>query len=83
MSAPKKAKKPQVKRRDGPTWMAQKIAQAIMRVGDEPGSPCKRIQFKGGEWPDNERNQGGLCEDALFRIVYRTLLANRRTLRKF
>lgn len=47
----------------------ERIARAIFRVGNEAGSPCKRIQFMGGEWPDRERGQGGLCESSLATVI--------------
>jgi hypothetical protein len=45
--------------------LAECLARAIFEMGDEPTSPCTRIQFKGGKWPDNERNQGGIREQPL------------------
>lgn len=49
--------------------LADKIARAIFAAGDEPGSPCNRIQFKGGKWPDAERNQGGYGEAPLAKLI--------------
>jgi hypothetical protein len=45
--------------------LAECLARFIFEIGDEPDSPCTRIQFKGGKWPDNERNQGGIAENPL------------------
>ena len=45
--------------------VAKQIARAIFALGDEPGSPCTRLQFKGGKWPNKERNQGGIGEPSL------------------
>lgn len=44
---------------------AQKIANHIFALGNEPNSPTQRIQFMGGNDPDNEKEQGGLCLSAL------------------
>jgi len=44
--------------------IAMKIARDLMAIGDGP-TPCQRIQFMGGHWPDGEIPQGGLCEAAL------------------
>jgi hypothetical protein len=54
--------------------LAAKIARRIFQYGDEPNSPCTRLQFKGGEWPDNERNQGGTCESSLAENILKTLM---------
>lgn len=56
--------------------LAATIARAIFATGDEPGSPCKRIQFQGGKWPDNERNQGGIGETPLVAIIAAQLEAH-------
>ena len=44
--------------------LAQNITDDLFESGDEPGSPTTRIQFMGGEWPDNEVAQGGFNKDA-------------------
>jgi len=49
--------------------LADFIARKIMQFGDEPQSRCKRIQFKGGQYPSAETNQGGLCESALADVI--------------
>ncbi len=49
--------------------LAQKIAREIFKIGDEPNSPTQRIQFIGGEYPNNEKPQGGLCEVALVKFI--------------
>ncbi len=54
------------------------LARSIMSAGDEPDSPAKRIEFKGGTWPDNEIAQGGFNEYVLanhIASVLRNLLA--------
>jgi hypothetical protein len=45
------------------------LARLIFMVGDNAGNPCQRIQFKGGEWPDSETDNGGLCEIALASLL--------------
>lgn len=56
------------------TSLAAQIARAIMDLGDEPGSPCRRIQFMGGRWEKNsERPQGGIIESALVEHIQRVL----------
>lgn len=47
----------------------KQIARAIFSCGDEPGRQVQRIQFLGGEYPDNETKQGGLCEIALANLI--------------
>jgi hypothetical protein len=53
--------------------LALKIARDIFAMGDEPNSPCNRLQFKGGKWPDNERNQGGVGEIPLANRILETI----------
>ena len=53
--------------------IADRIAKDIFKCGDEPSSPCKRIQYKGGELPDRERDQGGSCFDSLKSIIFTSL----------
>ena len=48
---------------------ATALANHIMNMGDEPNMPAQRIQFMGGTWPDNERNQGGLCKESLVTVI--------------
>ena len=47
------------------TQVGIRLAKDLLAVGDEFHSPAHRIQFMGGKYPDNEKNQGGLCEEAL------------------
>ena len=54
--------------------LAVALAREIFAIGDEPTSPCTRIQFKGGHWPDNERNQGGIGEPPLAQFLEKKLL---------
>lgn len=54
------------------TAVANKVARDIMATGDEYGQACKRIQFKLGDYPD-EQDAGGLCEHALANVVASSL----------
>ena len=53
--------------------LGDKIARSVFEKGDEHNSPCTRIQFKGGKWPDGEKNQGGMCEIALASCISKEL----------
>lgn len=53
--------------------LASTIATALFSCGDEPNSPCQRIEFLGGEYPDNEIPQGGLNKDSLINFLYRII----------
>ena len=53
--------------RKKPSELARTIARDLISCGDEPGDPCHRIAFIGGEYPDNEIEHGGLCEESLAR----------------
>ena len=48
---------------------ARQLAVDIFEIGDEPESPCYRIQFMGGEYPDNEKSQGGMNDKALTKFL--------------
>ena len=52
--------------------IARQIARGIREMGDGP-TPCQRIQFLGGTYPDAEIAQGGLCEEALVKCIEKTL----------
>jgi hypothetical protein len=54
--------------------LAACLARAIFEMGDEPNSRCTRIQFKGGRWPNNERNQGGIAEEPLAIAIKKKLI---------
>ena len=41
------------------------LSAELFECGNELKSPVHRIQFMGGEYPDNERAQGGLNQAAL------------------
>lgn len=55
--------------REKPSALACAIAKDIFSVGDEPNDNVQRIEFIGGDWPDNETRLGGLCEQALARRI--------------
>ncbi len=46
-------------------YVAKRTTKYIFDLGNESHSPCNRIEFKGGEWPDKEICQGGLNKAAL------------------
>lgn len=56
----------------GSADLADKIARDIFAEGDER-TPCQRIQFMGGTYPDGETNQGGYCEAALANALRKIL----------
>ncbi len=53
--------------------IAETIARSIMKLGDDGKSKCRRLQFMGGDYPANERAQGGLCETALVSVIEKAL----------
>jgi len=56
--------------------LSELIARDIFVIGDEKDSPTQRLRFMGGEYPDNEKNQGGLCEQALAKAIEKSLKKN-------
>lgn len=48
--------------------LSVKLARDLFMLGDGP-TPCQRIQFLGGKYPDDEIEQGGLCESALAKEI--------------
>jgi len=86
MSTTKNAKR--ASRRAAPRgWAfdpADKIADELFRLGDEPNSPTHRIEFKGGRYTTNkseERGQGGLNQIAFADWLARALERHAPTLR--
>lgn len=63
---------PQTKSPEQATDIADKIARDIMAAGNGP-TPCRRIQFKGGKYPDSETDQGGFSESALAKCIRESL----------
>ena len=53
--------------------MATILAKDLLSLGNEPCSPCNRIEFKGGLWPA-ETDQGGMCEHALVEWMAKALI---------
>jgi len=58
--------------------LSKAIAKDIMELGDEPGSKCNRIEFKGGDWLRDEKGQGGLCRESLEKFILKSLKNNDR-----
>lgn len=56
--------------------IANVLAENIFNLGDYPNSPCNRMQFKGGKWPDAERDQGGIVEGRLASLIFVFLKKN-------
>lgn len=52
--------------------LAARIAHDIFKVGDSH-TPCQRIQFMGGVYPDNEIGNGGFDQNALKRCIKESL----------
>lgn len=52
--------------------LASNLARKIFEFGDELGIKCSRIEFK-GEDSTGERGMGGLCEEALSRLLERLI----------
>lgn len=47
-------------------WIsAEDLADELFKFGDEPNSPCQRIQFMGGDYATGEKDQGGMCKHAV------------------
>jgi hypothetical protein len=53
--------------------LVTKIAHHIFNCGHEPNDKVQRLEFKGGQYPDNETNLGGLCLDALINVIEQCL----------
>lgn len=45
--------------------LGARLARDLMAVGDENGDKACRMEYKGGIYPNNETNLGGMCEAAL------------------
>ena len=56
-----------------PRGLASFLARRIMYLGDEPGKPATRIQYKLGTYP-NEESAGGLNERALASFIRDSLI---------
>ena len=54
--------------------IGDRLARDLMAVGDEPGHPAIRMEYKGlTGHGDEEQAQGGMCEDALASFFTRKL----------
>jgi len=49
--------------------LAEAVAKDIFELGREPNSPCHRIEFIGGKYPDAEKPQGGMCEASFAHVI--------------
>ena len=79
--ANKKAEKPRathrpiravVRRRS----LAEVMAREFFKVGDEPGLPCTRIEFRASNGDGTESANGGLCEPSLANLLRRLIEAH-------
>jgi hypothetical protein len=64
---------------DSMALLAAQIARAVFKTGDEAprfGGETRRIQFVGSQ-QGREFVMGGLCEDALVRVIANALAANK------
>lgn len=52
----------------GVKGLAEKLTDFVFKCGAEPNSPTTRIQFMGGDYP-NEVGQGGLCKESFLRLM--------------
>ena len=56
--------------------LAAKLARAVFACGDDRSGECRRIEFKIGSYPHNEKPGGGLCEAALADLLLSNLTNN-------
>lgn len=54
--------------------IAKHLAEELFKIGDFP-TPCHRIEFKGGEYPDKEKAQGGMNRAAMEKFFNERLAA--------
>lgn len=54
--------------------VAEFITNRLFDLGGEPHSPCTRIQFVAGVYPNNERTQGGFCKSAMIDEIEKLLM---------
>ncbi len=52
---------------------AAQVARDIFQLGNRGSDKAQRMQYKGGIYPDNETDLGGLCEESLAAFVKRSL----------
>lgn len=53
--------------------LANHITESVFGLGDEPNSPCQRIQFMGGKYPNNEKTQGGFSKQGFYEHILKLL----------
>lgn len=53
--------------------LAAKLARAVFACGGDRSGECRRIEFKIGNYPHNEKPGGGLCEAALADLLLSNL----------
>lgn len=53
--------------------IAESLAKELIALGHCADSPCHRIEFKVGRYPDKERPAGGMNQDALVRFFTEVL----------
>jgi len=56
-----------------PAELAEILATAIFKMGDEPDDMAQRIQFMGGTYPGRETTLGGLNKLTLTLVIRRVL----------
>ena len=44
--------------------VAEIITNNLFKMGDMRTLPCNRIQFMAGKYPDQEKENGGICKSA-------------------
>lgn len=49
--------------------LALALATGIFNCDSQQGRPTTRLQFMSGQWPNNERAEGGLCFVALVSVM--------------
>ena len=56
--------------------LAHYLARELFALGDDGNKgECRRIQFKLGHWPNNERDGGGMSESSVVQFLARRLAA--------
>lgn len=52
--------------------LAELLARRLFECGSSQRQ-TKRLALKSGEWPDNERDEGGMCEEAVVAVFLTAL----------
>jgi len=53
--------------------LSEMMARDFFKVGDDPGHPCTRIEFRSSDADGKETAHGGLCESALANLLQRLI----------